>query len=395
MEELHLYLHGEIGPDDQIIPGGRKVFGTNWLVSEMNSGRTYDTIVMHINSPGGDVVTGFAIHDILLNSGKKITTIVEGRAASIATVVMLAGSIRKATKNSTCLIHNPWQNPGAGDAEYFRKTADGLQTTENLIAQFYNEKTGQTVNALLAYMSEEKEFPAQEAYELGFFTEILEGLPEETKAFLNKQNHMSKVGLIERLTTALKNLVAVEKKNADFATADGVTLVIETAGAEPAVGDSVSIDGQPAPNKDYTLANGKMITVVDGKITEVKPPAEKPADAPDPAAAAPVASVSPAVTEVLNTLAEGFQELNAKFTTLQESVASIQNKTVEQDRVLETATGAIELIGTSMQSAGFKKILNKQNFNEDKDETPKDAEAVKKNAIAAVRERQQKKYAKA
>jgi hypothetical protein len=197
------------------------------------------------------------------------------------------------------------------------------------------------------------------------------------------------------LTTALKNLVAVEKKNADFATADGVTLVIETAGAEPAVGDSVSIDGQPAPNKDYTLANGKMITVVDGKITEVKPPAEKPADAPDPAAAAPVASVSPAVTEVLNTLAEGFQELNAKFTTLQESVASIQNKTVEQDRVLETATGAIELIGTSMQSAGFKKILNKQNFNEDKDETPKDAEAVKKNAIAAVRERQQKKYAKA
>ena len=53
-----------------------------------------------LNSMGGDVFEGYAIHDILKASGKKITTQAEGLVASIATVIYLAGDIRLITENS-------------------------------------------------------------------------------------------------------------------------------------------------------------------------------------------------------------------------------------------------------------------------------------------------------
>jgi Protease subunit of ATP-dependent Clp proteases len=378
MKELHLYLYGEIAADagDPRAWGGPQIFGTNWLVSNLNSRPEAEAIVMHINSPGGDVVEGFAMHDILVNSGKKITTVVEGRAASIATVVALAGSVRKITKNSTFLIHNPWQDGYIGDADHFRAVAEGLETVEQVIAAFYNEKTGQSVDQLLAYMKEEKEFRADEAQALGFFTEVIETV--SAKAYVTNINDMSKT-LIDRLNAAKKAFVGAIK-NADFATADGQTLTVETAGTEPAEGDSVSIAGQPAPDGDYKLADGKTVTVAGGKITAVKP-------AEQPAAAAPPAPANADNAQVLNTVVETVATLANTVKDLQTTVQGIQNSQTQNATALETVADSLTLIGTTMQSEGFKKVLNRNKFNEDGNRTPKNADEQKASAIEAARKK--------
>lgn len=385
--ELHLYLYGEIAPDagDPRAWGGPQIFGTNWLVSNLNSRPDAEEIVVHINSPGGDVVEGFAMHDILVASGKKVTTVVEGRAASIATIVTLAGSVRKITKNSTFLIHNPWQDGWIGDADHFRKVADGLETVEQVIANFYNEKTAQPVDQLLAYMKEEKEFTATEAHGLGFFTEVIETVT--AKAYVTNINDMSKPSLMDRLSAAMKALKGGAVQNADFATADGQTLQVETAGTEPAAGDSVSVNGQPAADGEYKLADGKTVVVAAGKITEVKP-AEAPVPPAPENSNPPAPAQNAEQSQVLNTLTESVTALAGTVQNLQQTVQGIQNNQTETAQALEAVTGSLELIGTTMQSEGFKKILNRNKFNEDgNDRTTKTPEAQKQNAIQAVRER--------
>lgn len=380
MKELHLYLFGEIAQDsiDPQAWGGPKIFGTNWLVSNMNSMPDAEAIILHINSPGGDVSEGFAMYDILTTSGKKITTVIEGRCASIATVVCLAGSVRKITKNSTFFVHNPWQDGWIGDAQHFRDVADNLEAMELMLATFYNEHTGQTVPALLDFMKNETEWKADEALALGFVTEVVEVI--SAKALLNIEN-MSKPNFMDRLKNAKKALAGI--KAADFATADGKTLTIDSAGDTPAEGDSVSIDGQPAPDGEYKLADGKTVVVAAGKVTTVKP-----AEAPAPPA--PAAKQDAAVSEAVNAVIETVQNLATSVEGLVKTVGEIQNsvKKTNEDHAaaMEEVTGTLELLGQTVQSKGFKKVANKQKFNEDG--TPpaaKNAEEQKASAIERAR----------
>lgn len=73
-----------------------------------------DTIDMRIFCNGGSVVEGWAIYDRLRQSGKKISCTVEGKAASMATIIMLAApkESRKAYENAAFLLHNPWRSAG-------------------------------------------------------------------------------------------------------------------------------------------------------------------------------------------------------------------------------------------------------------------------------------------
>jgi ATP-dependent Clp endopeptidase proteolytic subunit ClpP len=113
-----------------------------------------DTIDVHIHSNGGDVTEGFAIHDVLVNSGMKVNTIVDGSCYSIATVIFLAGSKRSMSKNSQLMIHNPFGFAG-GTADDIEKYADQVRDAENKILDFYIEKTGADRDQLSAMMKEE------------------------------------------------------------------------------------------------------------------------------------------------------------------------------------------------------------------------------------------------
>jgi membrane-bound ClpP family serine protease len=95
---------------------------------------------MHINSGGGSVFAGMAIYNLLRNYEGEVVTYVDGRAASIASVIALAGDKIIMRTGSCMMIHKPayclW---GAYNADDFRKLADDLDEIQKAIMQVYRE----------------------------------------------------------------------------------------------------------------------------------------------------------------------------------------------------------------------------------------------------------------
>ena len=243
-----------------------------------------EEIEVHIHSNGGDVNEGFAIHDLLVNSGKKITTIVDGNCFSIATVIFLAGSTREMSKNSQLMIHNPWGG-AFGDAEEIQKYADQVKDAENRILNFYVEKTGADTDTIKSMMDAETFMAADKALELKFATSVIEPVKASIRAHFKQNNNshiMSTViDKIEAGFNAINALLkdkfgikaeATEPKAAMVKTQDGEELEITMAGEKPAVGDTVQKGGEDFTGT-ATLEDGTVITCDAGKITEVTAPA--------------------------------------------------------------------------------------------------------------------------
>ncbi|GAG61745.1 unnamed protein product [marine sediment metagenome] len=99
MIEGHIFIQGIISPwQDK----GSEEWGEvniKQVTRQIQDNADAGKLIVHIHSPGGDVDEGFGIHDILVSHGRdkgiEIETRIEGLCASIATVIFLAGSVRK------------------------------------------------------------------------------------------------------------------------------------------------------------------------------------------------------------------------------------------------------------------------------------------------------------
>lgn len=228
----------------------------------------YDVI---INSGGGEVTEGFAIYQYLTSLNKPITTRGVGLVASIATVIFMSGDKRQLYNNTQFLIHNPWSF-GEGDADTLIKKADELRNIENQLIDFYVNVTTGDREVLQSLMREDKFIPAETAYELKFATEILDTIKAYATVNYNKKNKnvMSKIGKIFKdAFSALKAHGVVF--NEKVMTTDGMELEITMQGESIAIGDTVTVEGENAEGV-YTLADGTVITVVGGAITEMEKP---------------------------------------------------------------------------------------------------------------------------
>lgn len=134
-----------------------------------------DVINVHINSYGGAVFDGIAIYRNLVDHKAKVITHVDGVAASIASVIAMAGDEIKITEAGFMMIHNASAYAG-GFAEDLRKTADVLDTVSGTIADVYEARTGQERDAIVDWMGAERWFTAAEAVELLFADTLVENL---------------------------------------------------------------------------------------------------------------------------------------------------------------------------------------------------------------------------
>ena len=82
-------------------------------------------ISVHISSYGGEVEEGLAIYNALLSNPAHVTTICEGQACSIASVIFMAGTDRIMREASALFVHDCW-TLAQGDADDLRKIADDL-----------------------------------------------------------------------------------------------------------------------------------------------------------------------------------------------------------------------------------------------------------------------------
>lgn len=126
------------------------------------------TINLHINSPGGSVFEGIAIHNMLKRHQAKIDVYVDALAASIASVIAMAGDTIYMPKNSMLMIHNPW-TIAMGNAAELRKVADDLDRIANSSKQTYLQKAGDklTEEKLQEMLDAETWLSADEALEYG------------------------------------------------------------------------------------------------------------------------------------------------------------------------------------------------------------------------------------
>jgi ATP-dependent protease ClpP protease subunit len=132
---------------------------------------TATEITVNLNSPGGEIFEGIAIHNALRSHPAAVTVRVAGLAASIASVIALAGDRVIMQPHSQMMIHDG-SGLAIGNAQDMRDMADLLDRQSNNIAAVYAERAGGTVEEWRERMLAETWYSADEAVEAGLADEV-------------------------------------------------------------------------------------------------------------------------------------------------------------------------------------------------------------------------------
>lgn len=121
---------------------------------------------VHINSGGGDVFQGLAIGEAIRSHKGRVTTIVDGIAASIASVIAQAGQQRVMAPGAMLMIHDAF-GTCLGNAAEMSKMADTLDKVSGNIAAVYASRAGRSADYWRGQMQSETWYTAEEAVEAG------------------------------------------------------------------------------------------------------------------------------------------------------------------------------------------------------------------------------------
>lgn len=137
------------------------------------------TIRLHINSPGGDVFAALnianALRDQQLTKGRTVDTIIDGLAASAASIIAMAGKTVTMADNALMMVHAPW-SVAVGNAGDMRKAADILDTCRDTLVATYKWHSTKKDDEIVALIEAETWMSADEAIANGFATDKVEGL---------------------------------------------------------------------------------------------------------------------------------------------------------------------------------------------------------------------------
>lgn len=284
-------------------------------------------LLVAIDSNGGSCDQGFAAYNYLTTSGKEITTRAVGACASIATVVLLAGKKRQGYKNTRIMIHLPMVMPyePVNEIELLALQNQLAQEKERIL-NLYIQVTGSTREQLEPLMVEGTYLKAEEARDLGFLTEIIDPIMAiNTEKIIMKKNTSTAAKVLKGLAQLLNVELTDDVVNVDLTTTDGKVLSIDPA---LEVGATVMMDGADAPDGDYTMESGEVITVASGKITAIVTPASD--DAKDQQIADlqakldALTATNQTLTETNNTLTADVDALKNENATVAKNVEAIE-----------------------------------------------------------------------
>ncbi|MCA8214213.1 Clp protease ClpP [Burkholderia cepacia] len=134
---------------------------------------TATSIVVAINSMGGDVFDAFAIYNAVRRYSGKVKGRVDGVAASAASLILMACDTIEMPSNARLMIHNP-HTVAAGEAGDLRKLADLLESMSDNMLAAYVERSGRTEEEVRAIMDAETWLTAAQAKEQGFCDAIVD-----------------------------------------------------------------------------------------------------------------------------------------------------------------------------------------------------------------------------
>ncbi|HFE9367807.1 TPA: head maturation protease, ClpP-related [Streptococcus agalactiae] len=138
-------------------------------------------ITLWINSPGGDVFAAAQIYNMLMDYQGDVHVIIDGLAASAASVIAMAGTTVSMSPVAMMMIHNPWTF-AQGEAKDMAKVIEMLGEIKESIINAYELRTGLSRTKISHLMDSESWFNAKKAVELGFVDKVLfekEETPEQ------------------------------------------------------------------------------------------------------------------------------------------------------------------------------------------------------------------------
>lgn len=144
-------------------------------------------INVRINSGGGDVFEGITIYNTLKNSPSEIDVYIDGVAASMASVIALAGKRIFMSRYAQLMIHRV-SGSANGDSEKLRETAALMDELQNSLLDIYSNKTGKDVATIQnTWMQRGKDswFNATEAVNEKLVDEVFDGVIKKAPAKSN------------------------------------------------------------------------------------------------------------------------------------------------------------------------------------------------------------------
>jgi len=144
-----------------------------------------DEITVRINSVGGSVPDGLAIHNAIKRHPADVTVAIDGVAMSVSSLIAMAGARIEMAENAMMMIHAPW-TVAAGNAAAFRETADTLDKWAEAMSASYAAKTGKPTDEILALLTDGQDhyYTADEALAAGFVDSVVTAMPIAASAMI-------------------------------------------------------------------------------------------------------------------------------------------------------------------------------------------------------------------
>lgn len=133
------------------------------------------TVYLLINSPGGEIQSGFAIFDMLKFISCPVVTLALGMAASMGSVLLLAANkgMRYALPHTKIMLHQPSMGHVQGFAQDLEIHATEIEKTKQLLSKMYAKETGQKVSKILTDLERDHWLNATEAKKYGLIDHII------------------------------------------------------------------------------------------------------------------------------------------------------------------------------------------------------------------------------
>ena len=174
-----------IRPEDRLFED-RKIFFTEEVTPEsakqliqlllyLEAESPQKEICLYINSPGGEVISGLAVYDTLTGLKCPVRTVCIGTAASMGSIIFLAGRKRQILSHAQVLIHDPLISGlnGVQNALAMDKEAKKLMKTRDTLGKILAERTGRSLEEVFEKTKEDCFLDAEEALAFGIATEIV------------------------------------------------------------------------------------------------------------------------------------------------------------------------------------------------------------------------------
>lgn len=199
-----LYLYGTVGD----YWGGITLDDVKYQIKNMEK----TNLIVHIHSYGGDATEGVAIRNFLMDSFSNIDVVIDGIAASSASIIAMCGKTLTMPTGTTYMIHNPLAGI-IGNRQDLLREAKALESLEQSYRNVYMERFTGTEEELIELMENESWLTAEESEQLGFATTVEEN-PQEDKTDESTALVASLVGKYAAKATKEDN-VAKNKTMAD------------------------------------------------------------------------------------------------------------------------------------------------------------------------------------